>query len=219
MFKMPKTQRAIKRLLDFVISAVLLAILSLPLCILSILIRMESRGNVLFRQERIGKGGVPFILYKFRSMREEEGSGSIHHDANRVTKIGKFMRKWRIDEIPQLLNVLKGDMSIVGPRPTLAYQVERYDENQARRLTVRPGITGWSQINGDKAISWPERIELDLWYIENWSIWLDMKIMLKTPFALLRIRRINVEEAPAPDEISAIRVENIDANDIGEAKK
>lgn len=171
---------------------------------LALLIKLESKGPVLFKQERIGKGGVPFTLYKFRSMREEGEQGSIFHDAKRVTSVGKFIRRWRIDELPQLINVIKGNMSIVGPRPTLPYQAERYNADQRRRLGVQPGITGWSQIHGDEAVGWPERIELDIWYIEKWSLWLDIKTIFLTPFALLRIRRVNVEEGPPPDELSEI---------------
>ena len=193
--------------MDLALSAVSLIVLGAPMCLLAVLIKLESKGPVLFKQERIGKDGVPFVLYKFRSMRNETIEGAMFHDAERVTTIGRFIRKWRIDELPQLFNVLKGDMSVVGPRPTLPYQVERYDESRRRRLQVKPGITGWSQINGDKAISWPERIELDLWYVDNWSLWLDIKTMLLTPLALLRIRKVNVEEGPPPDEISEIRPE------------
>ncbi len=197
-------RRAVKRLFDVSVAAGSLLVLGLPLGCLAVLIKLESRGPVLFRQERIGKHGAPFTLYKFRSMKDEKEKEGLFHDADRVTRIGRFIRRWRIDELPQLINVLKGDMSIVGPRPTLPYQVERYDERQKRRLDVRPGITGWSQIHGDVAISWPERIELDLWYIDNWSLWLDIKTILLTPAALLRIRKVNVEKGPPPDEISEV---------------
>lgn len=197
-------RRAVKRLFDVSAAAGSLLVLGIPLGCLAVLIKLESRGPVLFRQERIGKHGAPFTLYKFRSMKEEKEKGNLIYDADRVTRIGRFIRRWRIDELPQLINVLKGDMSIVGPRPTLPYQVERYDERQKRRLNVRPGITGWAQIHGDVAISWPERIELDLWYIDNWSLWLDIKTILLTPAALLRIRKVNVEKGPPPDEISEL---------------
>lgn len=200
-------QRIIKRLIDLIISFISLLVLGMPMCILALLIKLESRGPALFKQERTGEEGVQFTLYKFRSMREVSEKEGVFHNAERVTPIGRLIRKWRIDELPQLANVLKGDMSIVGPRPTLPYQVERYDEEQRRRLEVRPGITGWSQIHGDEAISWPERIEQDIWYIDNWSLWLDAKIMFATPFALLRIRKVNVEEGPPPDVLSEVTTE------------
>lgn len=204
MDKSKEAQRTIKRLLDLALTSIAIIFLSIPSCLLVLLIKLESRGPVLFKQKRIGMNGVPFTLHKFRSMREEDGQGRIFHDAERVTSIGRVIRKWRIDELPQLINVLKGDMSVVGPRPTLPYQVERYDENQRRRLIVRPGITGWSQIHGDEAISWPERIKQDLWYVDNWTLWLDIRIMLLTPLSLLKIRKVNVEEGPPPDELSKI---------------
>ncbi len=192
-------------MLDIAVSIIALLVLGAPAGLLAVVIKLESRGPALFRQKRIGRNGAPFTLYKFRSMREEGACASLFHDAERVTPVGRLIRKWRIDELPQFINVLKGDMSVVGPRPTLPYQVERYNAIQRRRLDIRPGITGWSQIHGDKAISWPERIELDIWYIDNWSLWLDIKTMLLTPLALLRIRKVNVEEGPPPDDISYVR--------------
>jgi len=197
-------QQALKRFFDFVVVTILLVIFSLPLVLIAFALKLESRGPAIFRQERAGRDGKVFTLYKLRSMRISKEQGDIFHEEQNVTGVGKFIRRWRIDEIPQFINVLKGDMSIVGPRPTLPYQAERYNQEQRRRLSVRPGLTGWSQIHGDFAISWPDRIALDLWYIDNWSLWLDLKIMLLTPIALLRIRKINAEEGPPPDEISEL---------------
>lgn len=197
-------QQALKRFLDFAIATILLVVFSVPLMLIAIALRIESKGPSLFKQERTGKDGKVFMLYKLRSMRISGEQRNLFHKEQNLTSIGKLMRRWRIDEMPQFLNVLKGEMSIVGPRPTLSYQAERYDQEQRRRLSVRPGLTGWSQIHGDSAISWPDRIALDLWYIDNWSIWLDLKIMLQTPVALLRIRKINAEEGPPSDEISKL---------------
>ena len=188
--------------MDILGSAIFLLIMALPMILIGLLIRLSSRGGVIFQQERAGKDGRAFTLYKFRSMKCKGEESSLFHEEEMVTGIGKFLRKWRLDEIPQALNVLLGTMSLVGPRPTLLYQIERYNEEQRRRLTVKPGITGWAQINGDKAITWPERIELDLWYVDNWSIWLDVVIILRTPVALSKISRINVESAPPKDDIS-----------------
>lgn len=197
-------QGLIKRLLDLMIAATAFLLLLIPMCFLALLIKLESKGPVLFKQQRIGRDKLPFTLFKFRSMREKQEGDVVLSDAERVTTIGKIIRKWRVDELPQLLNIFIGDMSFVGPRPTLPYQVERYSVDQCRRLQVKPGITGWSQIHGDEAISWPERIELDLWYIDNWSLWLDLKIILITPLALVKIRKINVDIGPPEDEISSI---------------
>jgi lipopolysaccharide/colanic/teichoic acid biosynthesis glycosyltransferase len=197
-------REALKRFLDFAVATTLLIVFSVPLMLIAVALKLELRGPVLFKQERTGKDGKVFTLYKLRSMRISKEQGDIFHEEQAVTRVGKFIRRWRIDEMPQFINVLKGDMSIVGPRPTLPYQIERYDPEQRRRLDVKPGLTGWSQIHGDSAISWPDRIDLDLWYVDNWSLWLDLKIILLTPFALLRIRKINAEEGPPPDEISEL---------------
>ena len=197
-------QQALKRFFDFVVVTILLVIFSLPLVLIAFALKLESRGPAIFRQERAGRDGKVFTLYKLRSMRISKEQSNIFHGEQDVIRLGNFIRRWRIDEIPQFINVLRGEMSIVGPRPTLPYQAKRYDPEQRRRLDVKPGLTGWSQIHGDSAISWPDRIVLDLWYVDNWSLWLDLKIMLLTPGALLRIRKINAEQAPLPDEISSL---------------
>ena len=144
---------------------------------------------MLYRQTRVGKDGHDFELLKLRTMvvgAETQGAGyAVNAGDSRITRVGAFLRRSSIDELPQLLNVLRGEMSLIGPRPTLRYQVERYDERQRRRLEVRPGITGWAQIHGRAELTWPERIELDVWYVEHRSPRTDLLILLRTPLALL----------------------------------
>jgi lipopolysaccharide/colanic/teichoic acid biosynthesis glycosyltransferase len=173
-----------KRLLDLVI-AVPAALLSAPLvAVLCLWIRLESPGNPIFRQTRSGLGGEPFRIYKLRTMVQNAqtmGLGdAVLADDFRLTRSGKFLRRYSLDELPNLWNVVRGEMSIVGPRPTLPSQVEQYSDRQRLRLAVRPGITGWAQINGRAALSWPERIELDIYYVEHRSTRLDLKILART---------------------------------------
>ncbi|NLI70317.1 MAG: sugar transferase [Firmicutes bacterium] len=176
----------IKRSVDIVGSSIGLLILLPLFLIVALVIRMDSPGPVFFLQERSGIGGKKFRIYKFRTMvdgAEKIGAGyAVEREDERITRSGKFLRRSSIDELPQLINVLKGEMSLVGPRPTLPYQVEGYTDRQRGRLKMSPGMTGWAQVNGRNIIDWPERIELDLWYIENWSLWLDFKILLRTMF-------------------------------------
>jgi lipopolysaccharide/colanic/teichoic acid biosynthesis glycosyltransferase len=150
----------------------------------------ERRSPVLYRQLRVGKDGRDFELLKLRTMvegAERMGAGfAVDEGDPRITRVGRFLRRTSIDELPQLWNVLRGDMSLVGPRPALRYQVEQYDARQRRRLEVRPGLTGWAQVNGRARLSWPERIELDVWYVENRSPALDLRILLRTPLVLFR---------------------------------
>jgi lipopolysaccharide/colanic/teichoic acid biosynthesis glycosyltransferase len=151
-------------------------------------IKLEDGGPVLFRQQRVGKDGVDFELLKLRTMvvgAERQGAGfAVDRGDARITRIGRVLRRLSLDELPQLWNVLRGDMSMIGPRPTLRYQVEKYDERQRRRLEVKPGITGWAQIHGRAALPWAERIELDVWYVENRSPRIDLQILARTPLAL-----------------------------------
>jgi len=174
----------IKELFDRTLSLLVLIILSPIFLIIVVLIKLDTSGPAFFIQMRVGKNGLPFKSIKFRTMIQratETGLGiNIQQDDERITRVGKFLRTWSLDELPQIINVLKGDMSIVGPRPTLQYQVALYNDFQRKRLLVKPGITGWAQVNGRNAISWEQRIQLDVWYVENWSLWLDFKIMLKT---------------------------------------
>jgi undecaprenyl phosphate N,N'-diacetylbacillosamine 1-phosphate transferase len=185
-----KMQLTGKDCLDFLGAWVGLILLSPVIYFMGILIRWDSPGPVFFRQERIGKDGKPFMSYKFRSMVDKAttmGLGlNVAVNDDRITRVGKFLRNTSLDELPQLFNVLKGEMSLVGPRPTLGFQVERYDVFQRRRLQVKPGITGWAQINGRNAIPWEDRIRLDVWYVDNWSLWLDMKILGRTLRTVLK---------------------------------
>lgn len=184
--------RAVKRFLDVTASFLGLVLLSPLLLAVSILIKIDSRGPVIFCQKRIGRNGKVFEIYKFRSMcvgAEKTGSGvySGKGDA-RVTRIGKILRATSIDELPQLLNILKGEMSFVGPRPPLTYhpwKYEEYTDFQKRMFEVRPGITGWAQVNGRKDVEWHKRIELNVWYVDHMSLLLDIKIMFMTAFKVL----------------------------------
>ena len=173
-----------KEAFDRAIAIIALIILSPLFIIISVLIKLDSRGPVFFVQERAGVKGKLFNSIKFRTMvhkAAERGLGlNVKDGDERITRVGRFLRAWSLDELPQIINVLKGDMSMVGPRPTLQYQVELYNDFQRKRLLVKPGITGWAQVNGRNAISWEQRIKLDVWYVENWSMWLDLKIILKT---------------------------------------
>jgi undecaprenyl phosphate N,N'-diacetylbacillosamine 1-phosphate transferase len=183
-------QLKVKDCLDFLGSLTGLILLSPFIFFMGILIRLDSPGPAFFRQERIGKDGKPFISYKFRSMVDKAvtmGLGlNVAVDDERITRVGKFLRNTSFDELPQLFNVLKGEMSLVGPRPTLGYQVKLYDAIQRRRLQVKPGITGWAQINGRNAIPWEDRIKFDVWYVDNWSLWLDLKILGRTIRTVLK---------------------------------
>jgi len=196
----------LKRILDIVLGVIGLIITS-PLWLYVIIrIKTEDQGPIFFVQERVGRNGQLFQMYKFRSMvvdAEKKGAGIfVSSDDERITRIGKFIRKTSIDELPQLINVLKGEMSIVGPRPTLEYQVKRYNERQKRRLLVKPGITGWAQINGRNNMTWPEKIELDLWYIDHWNIGLDFKIIGRSIWSVLKRQGIYSEEGIIVDDIS-----------------
>ena len=161
------------------------ALLTAPLVgVLAVVIRLESPGHPMYTQTRVGKDGELFQIYKLRTMvrgAEFTGAGlAIQEGDDRITRIGTFLRRYSLDELPNLWNVVKGEMSIVGPRPTLAAQVEQYTDRQRGRLAVKPGITGWAQINGRASLPWPERIELDLWYVEHRSLRLDLKILART---------------------------------------
>ena len=177
-----------KRVVDAVGAAVGLVVSSPLLAAASLAIKAEDGGPVLYRQRRVGLHGVDFDLLKLRTMvvgAERQGAGwAVNAGDPRITRVGRVLRRLSLDELPQLWNVLRGDMSLVGPRPTLRYQVEQYTERQRRRLDVKPGITGWAQIHGRASLPWDERIELDVWYVENRSPWLDLKILLRTPLAL-----------------------------------
>jgi lipopolysaccharide/colanic/teichoic acid biosynthesis glycosyltransferase len=174
----------VSRVLDAVLAAALLLITSPLLALAALAIRLESRGPVFYRQLRVGRGGERFELWKLRTMvpgAETMGAGIyvVEGDA-RITRVGRLLRRFSLDELPNLVNVLRGEMAIVGPRPTVQEQVDRYTERQLRRLEVKPGITGWAQINGRTSLPWPERIELDVWYVEHRSLRLDLRILART---------------------------------------
>ncbi len=170
-----------KRLFDSVAAASGLLLLALPLLILALLIRRRLGSPVLFRQVRPGMNGQPFEMVKFRTMTDARGpGGALLPDAERLTAFGRFLRSTSLDELPELWNVLKGDMSLVGPRPLLMEYLPLYSPEQVRRHEVRPGITGWAQVNGRNAISWEEKFALDVWYVDHRNLWLDMKILWLT---------------------------------------
>jgi lipopolysaccharide/colanic/teichoic acid biosynthesis glycosyltransferase len=174
----------VKRVVDVVLASAL-TLVALPLLVLACAaIRLESRGSPIYRQRRVGKDGQAFDLLKLRTMvagAESMGAGlAVDEGDPRITRVGSFLRRFSLDELPNLVNVLRGDMSIVGPRPTVRVQVEQYTPRQLGRLAVEPGITGWAQVKGRAALPWHERIELDLWYVENWSLRLDLRILAAT---------------------------------------
>jgi lipopolysaccharide/colanic/teichoic acid biosynthesis glycosyltransferase len=178
----------VNRALDVAGASLSLVLASPFLAASALAIKLEDRGPVLYRQRRVGRGGEDFDLVKLRTMvvgAEKQGAGwAVNRGDPRITRVGRVLRRLSLDELPQLWNVVRGEMSLIGPRPTLRYQVEKYTERQRRRLEVKPGITGWAQIHGRAALPWEERIELDVWYVENRTAWLDAKILLRTPLAL-----------------------------------
>ena len=181
-----------KRLLDLVLTVPALIILSPLLIVLGFLVRLKLGSPVLFRQMRPGLNEIPFVMLKFRTMSDaRDEHGELLPDAQRLTRFGVFLRKSSIDELPEIINVLKGDMSLVGPRPLLMQYLDRYTPEQARRHEVKPGITGWAQIHGRNALTWEEKFKLDVWYVDHWSLWLDIKILIVTVWKILRREGIN----------------------------
>jgi lipopolysaccharide/colanic/teichoic acid biosynthesis glycosyltransferase len=179
---------ALRRVLDVVGAGAGLVLAGPLLAAAAIAVKLEDGGPILYRQQRIGQNGEEFDLLKLRTMvvgAEREGAGwAVDQGDPRITRVGRLLRRLSLDEVPQLWNVVHGEMSLVGPRPTLAYQVEQYSPRQRRRLEVKPGITGWAQVNGRARLRWADRIELDVWYVENRSVWLDLRILARTPVAL-----------------------------------
>ena len=176
------------RTADVVVAGSALVLASPVLGVAALAVKLGDRGPVLYRQTRVGKDGADFELLKLRTMvvgAEAQGAGlAVNKGDERITRAGRVLRRLSLDELPQLWNVIRGDMSVIGPRPTLRYQVEKYDARQRRRLDVKPGITGWAQVHGRASLPWAERIELDVWYVDHRSPWLDLKILAKTPLAL-----------------------------------
>ena len=184
----------LKRLFDLFVTFAGLILLLPLLLVLALLVRLKHGAPVFFRQTRPGLHGRPFKMVKFRTMTDERGAdGNLLPDEQRLTGFGKFMRSTSLDELPELWNVLKGEMSLVGPRPLLMEYLPLYSQEQARRHKVRPGITGWAQVNGRNAISWDDKFKLDVWYVDNWSLWLDMKILWLTAGKVLKRDGISQE--------------------------
>jgi undecaprenyl phosphate N,N'-diacetylbacillosamine 1-phosphate transferase len=189
---MRPVDRAAKRLLDLVIAFPMLVLLALPLLIAGLAIKIEGGGPVFFRQIRVGRCGKTFRVWKFRTMTETRldphAPDRLEARDARITRVGRLLRSFGLDELPQLLNVLAGEMSLVGPRPTLTYQVAEYDDYQRRRLEAKPGITSLAVVSGRNALPWVKRIELDVWYIDHWSLGLDLQILFKTLWKVLVTR-------------------------------
>jgi sugar transferase EpsL len=184
--------KIMKRLFDFIAALIAILLLSPVILLIALFIRMNMGMPVFFRQKRPGLHGKPFHIYKFRTMSVAYGEdGLLLPDRKRITKLGAFIRKWSLDELPQLFNILKGEMSLVGPRPLLMEYLPLYTPDQARRHDVKPGITGWAQVNGRNALNWHERFKLDVWYVEHHSFNLDMKIILLTIWKILKREGIN----------------------------
>jgi lipopolysaccharide/colanic/teichoic acid biosynthesis glycosyltransferase len=174
----------VRRTLDLVIAGAVSALTAPVVALLAVAVRLESPGHPIYTQTRVGKDGGLFEIYKLRTMvhgAEFTGAGlAIQEGDDRITRLGRFLRRYSLDELPNLWNVVRGEMSIIGPRPTLQVQVEQYTERERGRLAVKPGITGWAQVNGRASLPWPERIELDLWYVEHRTLALDMEILVRT---------------------------------------
>jgi len=211
----------IKRIMDVFFSAILLILGAIPLLIVALVVKLESPGPALFKQERLGMDGKVFRIYKFRSMvvgAEKQGSGvySGKNDA-RVTKVGKIIRATSIDELPQLINILKGEMSFIGPRPALTYHpwpFEEYTDEQKKMFAVRPGMTGWAQVNGRKKVEWSRRIEMNVWYVENMSFLLDLQIFYKTIFKVItNADNVNSTETVKRGNDAKVNVHNEQAGD------
>ena len=183
-----------KRIIDIIFSLLLLILLSPLIAIISIMLKIIMGPPVLFKQLRPGLSGTPFSIYKFRTMaNNKDQSGELLPDEDRLTKFGQLLRRLSLDELPQLFNVLKGDLSMIGPRPLLMEYLPLYTPDQARRHEVRPGITGWAQVNGRNTLSWEERFKLDVWYVDHQTIWLDLKILWLTLLKVLHGEGINQE--------------------------
>jgi lipopolysaccharide/colanic/teichoic acid biosynthesis glycosyltransferase len=193
-----------KELFDRIISIIALIILLPYFFIIAILIKLDSKGPIFFLQERAGKNGKIFKIIKFRTMLSGAdkitNTSIVPENSPYITRIGKLLRRYSIDELPQLLNVIKGEMSLVGPRPALPYQIKKYSELQKKRLLMKPGITSWAAINGRNKLTWKERIEYDIYYVDNWSMWLDIKIIIKTVIFVIKGEGLYAEEG-RKDEI------------------
>ena len=189
-----RVQAHLKRVFDVVVSATALVVLAPVMGLIALLVWRTMGCPVLFRQARPGLHGKPFVMYKFRTMRDlRDAEGNLLPDEARLTPFGRWLRATSLDELPELVNVLRGEMSLVGPRPLLMEYLERYTPEQARRHEVKPGITGWAQIHGRNNLSWEERLRLDVWYVDHWSLWLDLKILWRTLWMVLRREGISAQ--------------------------
>jgi sugar transferase EpsL len=209
-----------KRAFDLCLALPLLVLVSPALCIIAILVRLNLGTPVLFRQVRPGFMGYPFVNLKFRTMRDAvNAQGRPLPDTVRLTRLGRFLRSLSLDELPELFNVLRGEMSLVGPRPLLMQYLERYSPEQSRRQHVLPGITGWAQINGRNAISWEDKFALDVWYVDNWSLWLDVRILALTPWKALKREGISQPgHATAEEFMGNLSPENPVHTDLDHSK-
>jgi len=189
-----RVQAYLKRMFDVGVSATALVVLAPVMGLIALAVWRTMGRPVLFRQVRPGLHGKPFVMYKFRTMRDlRDAEGKLLPDEARLTPFGRWLRSTSLDELPELLNVLRGEMSLVGPRPLLMEYLDRYTPEQARRHEVKPGITGWAQIHGRNNLSWDERFKLDVWYVDNWSLWLDLKILWRTLWMVLRREGISAQ--------------------------
>jgi sugar transferase EpsL len=189
-----RVQAYLKRVFDIVVSAVALTVLAPVMGLIALAVWRTMGRPVLFRQARPGLHGKPFVMYKFRTMRDlRDAEGNLLPDEARLTPFGRWLRTTSLDELPELVNVLRGEMSLVGPRPLLMEYLDRYTPEQARRHEVKPGITGWAQIHGRNNLSWEERLRLDVWYVDHWSLWLDLKILWRTLWMVLRREGISAQ--------------------------
>ena len=195
-----------KRIFDLSVSLILLWILSPLFILIAILVGCKLGRPILFTQMRPGFKGQPFIIYKFRSLTDgKDRNGNLLPDTKRFTRFSSLIRRSSLDELPELINVLKGDMSLVGPRPLLMQYLDRYDAVQARRHDVKPGITGWAQVNGRNAVSWEEKFKMDVWYVDNFNFWLDLKILWLTLFQVCRQEGIQQKGHVTAEEFLGVR--------------
>ncbi len=202
-------KRSIKRLFDWILSVVGLFVLSPVILIAALFVRTRLGRPILFTQERAGRDGQPFTVFKFRTMTSAvDNDGKLLPDAVRLTPLGSWLRKLSIDELPQLVNVVRGEMSLVGPRPLLIEYVPRYSDHHARRHEVTPGITGWAQVNGRNEVEWDTRLDMDVWYVDNQSFWLDLKIILMTLHRVIVPQGINAEGEATVSEFMGSKEKN-----------
>ena len=199
-------KNSVKRFFDLAIAVPSVIVISPVFILIGFFVRMKIGSPVVFRQVRPGLHGRSFVIYKFRTMTDErDEDGNLLPDGERLTSLGQFLRKTSMDELPEFFNVIKGDMSIVGPRPLLMQYLDRYTPEQARRHEVKPGLTGWAQVNGRNAISWEDKFKLDVWYVDNWSFWLDVKIIAMTVWKVLRREGISQKGEATMEEFWGIK--------------